>query len=97
MSEKITITTEATAFPKGTQFAGQRLSILKSDGSEAVPAVILANAPYEVTDDLPAGAYTLIAQAIDTNGAALGEPVPTALTVEGVMVDLPQSITVATV
>ncbi len=98
MSKKIAVTAIDQVFAEGTTPAGIKITVINTVGAEAIPASIVPNEPFELAlpDDLPAGDYTVTAQAVDTAGTPLGASVSNTFTVTTVTVKVPQSVAVVT-
>lgn len=103
MSKSVTVLIATASFsaPAGTVQGGILLSL-------ATPTPLTAkvekaadgsySGAFDVTG-VPAGSYNLVAQAIDANGAALGEPVSASVTLTEdappqVVIDAPASLTI---
>lgn len=87
----ITVQTTPQPFPVTTVPAGISITLGTFD------PVVVTKAPYLVIfDEVLEGEYTIIAQAIDADGLALGEAVKTVITVAPnfINVDIPASISV---
>ena len=91
----------ASVFPVGTVSGGIRISLTPlSVGISAPAPITVAAAPYEAQfADVIAGDYTVTAQAIDTGGNPLGDPITQNYTVvdepvEGPPIDIPTALTI---
>ena len=94
----VSAASQAQAFPVGTKSTGIQFSV-QGNGSAIAP-ITIAGAPYVATfQDVPAGDYTITAQAVDATGAAIGAPVTVQQTIAPdapttVSVDIPSSVSV---
>lgn len=104
MNLTINVATTAVALPAGITGAGIRISITDTESQPVVDAdhnaiapVMLTSAPYSASfSNVPAGSFVAVATAVDTTGAAIGEPVsqPFTVPVAGPTYDAPASLTV---
>ena len=73
----VTVVAQSQQFPEGTVSAGIKISL--SNGASQT----LTAAPYAATfTDVPVGAYTITAEAVDASGAVLGASVTGTVTIE---------------
>ena len=91
MNVIVTVATTPPTFPAGTVRGGIIVTL------SGIAPVTLAAAPYVATfADVPAGDYSVTAQAVDAAGAALGAPATATVTVPSgeVSIDIPVSLSV---
>jgi hypothetical protein len=73
---KISIATSVSQFPAGTTPAGIKITL------GAFLPITVNQAPYDATfDNVDVGTYVINAQAVDTVGDTLGEPIISSVTV----------------
>lgn len=90
----VSLETQSQNFPAGTVAAGIVITIV---GSSIAPQTVTA-APYSATfADVPAGQYSASAQAVDSNGNALGAAAVSAqftVAAPDVAIDIPSVVNV---
>jgi hypothetical protein len=93
---KVDVATATMPFPAGTP-AAVGIQVSLANATFSAPSVLLSADPYTTTFvDVPAGDYTVTAQAVDATGAAIGTPVTAFATVapDTVAIVTPTGLTV---
>jgi hypothetical protein len=86
-------TTTDVALGAGISFGQYDYSILAADGVTVVQEGKSAALTFAFPDDVPAGSYTAVAQALDSTGAKLGTSATAAFTVVAAPVTFAQPAT----